>query len=35
MHACIDLTLEVDYKKLFKSIFKEDKKIFYTLAGKT
>ena len=27
MHACIDLTLEVDYKTLFKSIFKEDKKI--------
>ena len=27
MHACIDLTLEVDYKILFKSIFKEDKKI--------
>ena len=27
LHACIDLTLGVDYKTLFKSIFKEDKKI--------
>ena len=27
LHACIDLTLSVDYKTLFKSIFKEDKKI--------
>ncbi len=27
VHACIDLTLDVDYKTLFKSIFKENKKI--------